>query len=485
MVDVRSDIVLATINAGYAHCSLALRSLRAQLGPLREQSALLEFHGQPDAERVARAILERHPRVCGLGVYIWNAALVPEVIARLKLARPDLTVLVGGPEVSYGTAHLRLRTSPDVIVAGEGELVIRMLVERALAGHPLPRHVESPTPQWEQLQDPEPEYTAEDLAHRVIYVESSRGCPYSCEYCLSCLSPGVRYRPEDRVRRAWGELLGRGARRIKVVDRTFNADPSRAARLLKFLAAHLPPDGCVQVEMVPQRFHAELMDAVAGFRPGALRVEVGIQTYNSEVAHVIHRPAFHTVADGFIRALRERGAVVHADLIAGLPGETPESFAAGFDRLVRLEPDELQLNILKRLPGVPIARHEAEWGLRFDPHPPYAVLETRTWSREAMAAVHRMSRYWDLLYNRGRFRRSLSLLWSVAGGSPFHSTAALSEALFQELGRTYAIAPEEIARVILRYLTERLGGSRELVLERLRDDFRAAGVKLPRWLRTL
>ncbi len=477
-----ADIVLATVNAGYAHASLGLRSLRANLGALRERAEVLEFDGHAAAEDVAARILAAQPAVCGLGVYIWNVGTLTRVAEILKAARPDLLIVLGGPEVSHGTDDLRIAEVADCIVAGEGEEAFRTLCAEALAGRRPPPVVHAPPPALDAMSMADEEYADDDLRRRIAYIESARGCPYGCEYCLSAIDRRVRPWPLDVVLASWGRLLDRGARRLKVVDRTFNLDPDRAAAKLRFLAARLPPDGVVQVEMTPSVPPAQLVEAVRAFRPGALRVEVGVQTFTPDVAARIHRRPDDGGAAALIGALRGAGAVVHADLIAGLPGETPESFARGFDRLLALGPDEIQIGILKRLRGAPIARHDAEWGMCYSPDAPYEVQETRTWSADAMAALRRFARYWEATHNRGRFRTALPMLWE-GGASPFASFAAFSEALHSQLGRAHALDPEVLARLLFDHLVGVGGIAPVRAAAALLRDRAPTPARPPRWIR--
>jgi radical SAM superfamily enzyme YgiQ (UPF0313 family) len=477
-----SDIVLATVNAGYAHASLGLRSLRANLGPLRERSAIVEADGHAAPETVADRILAAQPVLCGLGVTIWNVDVLTRVAEALKAARPDLLLILGGPEVSHGTDGLRLAELADCVVAGEAEHAFCDLSEGALAGRRPPPLVRAEAPDPATLAPADAEFTAEDLAHRIAYAESARGCPHGCEYCLSAVDRRVRPWPLDAVLASWGRLLDRGARRIKIVDRTFNLDAARAAALLRFLAGRLPPDGVAQVEMTPVAPPAVLVDAFRAFRPGALRAEVGVQTFTPDVAARIGRRADDGGAAAMIGALRAAGAVVHADLIAGLPGETPASFAAGFDRLLALGPDEIQVGILKRLRGAPIARHDAEWGMRYAEAAPYEVQETRTWPSGALDATRRFARYWEATHNRGRFRTALPMLWED-GASPFASFAALSEGLHAQLGRAHALDPEVLARLLFDHLTGARGIPPARAAAALLDDRRPTPARPPRWLR--
>ncbi len=473
----RSRIVLSTINAGYAHASLALRCLRANLGRWRESAEIVEFDGRAAAEAVASALAARAPDVLAFGLFIWNAALAPEVLRRFRERCPAARIVIGGPEVVGGAVPPEVARFADCVVEGEGEAVLADVCGAALAGDRLPSQVRAVPPDLGHIAGPEEEYTDADLAHRIVYLESSRGCPNACAYCCSATAPGVRWRPLETVEAAWRRVLARGARRVKIVDRTFNADEQRAARLLRAVAAALPAGGTVQIEMTPEPPGPDLAAAMALFPAGALRVEVGIQTFDPAVARAIgRRPS--TNVEAALAALRRAGAVVHADLIVGLPGETTASFAAGFDRLVAMEPEELQVNLLKRLRGTPLDARAQEWGLRFESEPPYTVVDTPTWPAGDLIAMRRFSRYWELMYNRGRFRQTLPLLWTN-GGSPFWAFREFADRLHERFGRCHGIAADDLALALVEHLTAGGRSGREAVLRRLERDYAARGARFP------
>ena len=192
------------------------------------------------------------------------------------------------------------------------------------------------------------------------------------------------------------------------MDRTFNVNIEHSIQVMEFFLARMRPGLFLHFEMMPDRFPDKLRSVIARFPAGTLHFEIGIQTYNEEVARRIKRRQKMDVIDDNLRFLRnETGALIHADLIAGLPGESLESFAAGFDRLVALRPHELQLGILKRLRGAPIGRHDGEWGMVYAAEPPYEILENKLIDRESMDRLKRFARYWELIANRGNFEESL------------------------------------------------------------------------------
>jgi radical SAM superfamily enzyme YgiQ (UPF0313 family) len=207
-------------------------------------------------------------------------------------------------------------------------------------------------------------YTDADIAHRVIYVEASRGCPYECEFCLSSLDVPVRNAPLEPFLTAMQHLLDRGVCQFKFVDRTFNLNLKISSAILRFFLERYRPGLFVHFEMIPDRLPQALRELIREFPPGVLQFEVGIQTFNEQVAKLISRRQDNARAEENLRWLREEtGVHVHADLIVGLPGEDMASFAAGFDRLVALGPQEIQVGLLKRLRGTPIVRHDRDWGM--------------------------------------------------------------------------------------------------------------------------
>ncbi|PTX92339.1 B12-binding domain-containing radical SAM protein [Opitutus sp. ER46] len=480
-----SPIVLATLNAKYIHASFGLRYLLANLGELRPQARLEEFTISQRPLEIAERILAHEPRIVGLGVYIWNVGPTTEVVALLKRIRPDLIVVLGGPEVSHETGVQDIVRFADYTITGEGDLAFAALCRELLAGRrPETRVIAALLPDFSQLTLPYDEYTDEDIAHRLIYVEASRGCPFSCEFCLSSLDVPVRQAPLEPFLAALDRLLARGVLHFKFVDRTFNLNLAVSRQILEFFLARLRPGLFLHFEMVPDRVPPELRELLARFPAGHLQLEIGIQTFNPEVATLISRRQNYAKLEENLRYLRrESGAHLHADLIAGLPGESLESFAAGFDRLVALGPQEIQLGILKRLRGTPIARHDSTWDMAYSPLAPYEILRNRLIDFPTMQRLRRFARYWDLVGNSGNFVTTTPLLWND-GASPFQAFLGLSDWLFAREGRHHAIALVTLMQDVFAYLTEVRGLAPTLVADALWRDFqRANRGEMPPFLR--
>jgi hypothetical protein len=308
----------------------------------------------------------------------------------------------------------------------------------------------------------------------VIYVEASRGCPYTCEFCLSALEIPVRQFPLDPFLAAMQSLFDRGARRFKFVDRTFNLNLRTSRAILEFFLERYEPGLFLHFEMIPDRFPESLRGIIQQFPAGALQFEVGVQTFNDEVAELISRRQDNAKLEDNLRFLREQtGVHVHADLIVGLPGETAESFAAGFDRLVALGPQEIQVGMLKRLRGTPIVRHDAAWQMVYGPVPPYEVVSTRCIEGKTMAALRHFARFWDLVVNSGNFVETAPLLW--VGGSPFKGSFDFAQWCQARFKRSWGIPLVELAEAVFQFLVDVRGGQPQGTAETIWRDYQRGG----------
>ncbi|MGC1480734.1 MAG: DUF4080 domain-containing protein [Chthoniobacterales bacterium] len=478
-------ILLTTLNARYIHAAFGLRYLRANLGELRDQSEIVEFDINQRPIEIVERILSRNPRIVGLGIYIWNVRETLEVVSLLKRISPDVCIVLGGPEVSHETTGQPIIELADYTITGEADLAFAEFCRSYLAGDPPPtRIIHATLPPLGDVALPYAEYDGDDVAHRVIYVEASRGCPFTCEFCLSSLDAPVRQVELEPFLHSLDDLLSRGVRQFKFVDRTFNLNLKVSTAILEFFLERYQPGLFVHFEMVPDRLPDALRGLIVRFPPGALQFEVGIQTFNPDVAALIsRRQNYPRLADNLTFLRENTGVHVHADLIFGLPGESLESFGVGFDQLVRIGPQEIQVGILKRLRGTPIIRHDAEWEMVYADQPPYEILRTKLIDFPTMQRVRRFARFWDLLGNSGNFPSTLTELWSD-GTSPFTSFLAFTDWIHGELGRTHSIPLNTLAESLRRYLTEFLGKPLDRIDRRLREDYAVAGrVDLPKWLR--
>ena len=511
-----ADIVLTTLNAKYIHAAFGLRYLLANLGDLQPRSCLAEFDINQRPLDIAETLLAQNPKIIGFGIYIWNVEQTVEVIAAIKRVRPEIKIILGGPEVSYETEEQIIVQLADHVITGEADLKFAEVCRELIVGAELPlgqdaqqrvptdlpKIIPAELPDFPQIALPYDLYTDDDLAHRIIYVEASRGCPFTCEFCLSSLDIPVRQAPLDKFLGEMQKLLDRGLKQFKFVDRTFNLNVATSKTILEFFLARYQPGHFFHFEMIPDRLPESLRKIIAKFPPGALQFEVGIQTFNEEVGSLIkRRQNYEKLADNFHFLRHETGVHIHADLIVGLPGETVESFAVGFDRLIALGPQEIQVGILKRLRGTPIVRHDTDWQMIYNPQPPYEILQNKLIDFPTMQRLRRFARYWDMVGNSGNFIESTPMIWSakqtdaasalcadsiepqarhynnerVVPPAAFAGFLRFSDWLHARTNRTDGIALMRLMELLFEFFTHELHLDPKPVGETLWRDYRRGG----------
>jgi radical SAM superfamily enzyme YgiQ (UPF0313 family) len=496
-----ASIILATLNAKYIHASLGLRYLAANMArhggeDLRARTLLREFVIQQKPQEVVEQLLRLDPAVIGFGVYIWNVVETTQIVRLLKALRPDIKIVLGGPEVSFEVDEQEICRLADHVITGWGDVSFPKLCRALIHGpKPLMKVIAGEQPALDQIEMPYADYSDEDLKQRLLYVEASRGCPFKCEFCLSSLDKTAWPFDLDAFMVHMDALYARGARHFKFVDRTFNLKIDNSVRILQFFLDRMAPDLFVHFEVVPDVLPDRLKELIAQFPPGALQFEVGIQSFNVEVQKRISRKQDNDkTADNLRWLLTQSQAHLHTDLIFGLPGETLESFAAGFDRLHALQPHEIQFGILKRLRGTPIARHTQEFAMVYDPQTPYTILQNSTVDFNTLQRINRFARYWDVVANSGRFGQTMVLLLDGASKPPVHPepvegfagnpTASaffnflrFSDWLFARTGKTHEFALERLVDLLFAHLTEDRGMDVEAVRAALLADYRASGAR--------
>lgn len=445
-----NTITLSTLNAKYIHASLGLRYLYANMGDLQNQTRLQEFTLNQRPEDIVEQLLSTDLAIVGFGVYIWNVTQTTEVIRLIKVIRPDIRIVIGGPEVSYETEDQAICTLADYIVKGAADTSFAELCQELLDGENPYKHVSSLPVPLNTLASPYPFYGPEDVANRVLYVEASRGCPFKCEFCLSSLDKtAVAFNLPDFLKQMQ-DLIDRGAKQFKFVDRTFNLKADTSKRILEFFLQHMDRELFLHFELIPDRLPDVLLELLPKFPAGSLQFEIGIQSFNPDVQKLISRKQQHEKTCYNLRWIRDNThAHVHADLIFGLPGETLASFGEGFDLLYSLGPQEIQVGILKRLRGTPIERHTHEFDMRYMTTPPYRVLAHKDASFDTIQRMVRFARYWDLIGNSGRFTNTLPLLLNAGA---FESFMGLSDWLFRTTTQTHRIALNKLIDLVHEFM---------------------------------
>ena len=475
-------IILTTLNSRFTHSSIGLRYLYANMKELQEKTHILEFSINDALQTVAEKILIHKPTILGIGVYIWNALEVSELIHIIKKVSPETTIILGGPEVSYTPFRVDLDDA-DFIIQGEGDVAFYSLCSSIInASSPKEKIVPITLPKLKELQLPYRYYTDEDIANRYIYVEISRGCPFECEFCLSSMDEKVRAFDLDKILEEFEILWARGARNFKFVDRTFNLNMKAANRILDFFLEKTPPY-FAHFEVIPDHFPASLREKIAKFPDGALQLEIGIQTLNPEIANNISRQMNLEKMKSNIDFLEnDSHAHIHLDLIVGLPGESLESFGKNLDTLVGLSSCEIQIGILKKLSGTFIKRHDEEFAMVYSDKPPYDILKNSKLSFDDIQMMKRFARFWDLTYNSGNFKRSIVLLWQYE--SVYENFYDFTLWIYKQTDSTWKISLQRLGELLFRYLTEVKELDTPLVaLEMLEDMMKLKGRAIPIYLK--
>jgi len=523
------DIILAAINAKWIHPSLALRLLKANLGELEDRCEILEFAlRQPLDEKVHTLLAATlpaaplaaaspsavRPQILGISVSIWNHLATLELLRELEKSwagqRP--VIVLGGPEVSHLPPEAEIFRYADYVICGEGEDAFRTLCEKILAGEserdgisprdaaaqrtkqPAAHFIHAENVDVNKIKSGYHLYTDEDVTKKLIYVEASRGCPFNCEFCLSSVKSSAVKDGENNKAREFplepflaqmDELVRRGVKTFKFLDRTFNININRAREIMEFFLDKIEQKNNIVVhfEMVPSLFPPSLRETLSRFPPGSLMLEIGIQTLNPGVAERICRAGYQQKDTSSlpekeldaIRFLREKtNAIIHADLIAGLPGEDLASFGKGFDRLLAClalpkaqiynseengnaalsktpstETDsmEIQIGILKLLPGAPISRHNDAFGMVYNFLPPYEVMETSAISAADILRSKNFARFWEIIVNR-------KLTDIDVNQFTFEKFMALSDSLYARFGKNWGIDKNELIESINNAIQE-------------------------------
>jgi len=426
-------VVLCTLNSSYTHSSLALRYLRAAIREQWPDNHLLEFQIKDDLRRVVAEVGRLRPDVVALSCYIWNVTATLALATDLKAIMPRVRIVIGGPEVGPRAEEL-LTAYPaiDFVIAGEGEQAFVELLQALQADlSPLSipgvyyRNSEgqigsTPAQRLDPEKIPRP-YTVQELdelQHKLVYYETSRGCPYRCSYCLSG-GDRVRFLPMERVFADLKLLLETNVPLIKFVDRTFNCDPQRALSIMQFLLANRR-DSRFHFEICADILTEELLEWLLTVPAGVFQFEIGMQSLNPATLEAIGRRMQWEKLSSNVRRLRAADNIhLHLDLIAGLPWQDWEAIGFSFDQVIALEPHMLQLGFLKVLPGTQIARQVQQFGLKVSCQPPYEVLASNWLAFEQLNRLHLVEELLEYYYNSGLLRYSLPYMWSRGGASPF------------------------------------------------------------------
>lgn len=435
-------ILLTAINAKYIHSNLAIYSLRACAGEYKSQIELAEFTINNQKDYILEEIYKRKPDILCFSVYIWNLDYVESVAREFKKICPDTPVWVGGPEVSYEVEDF-LTSHPEIdgVMIGEGEETFREVCDYYAGNRELDGirgiayrdnngiRVTESRAIMDMSRIPFCYDTMEDFSNRIIYYESSRGCPFSCSYCLSSVDKSLRFRDTELVKKELLFFINQKVPQIKLVDRTFNCNHAHAMEIWRFIKEHDNGVTNFHFEISADLINEEELKLISDMRPGLIQLEIGVQSTNEVTIKEIHRTMKLERLKEVVRAIQS-GANVHEhlDLIAGLPYEDYDSFARSFDEIYELKPNQLQLGFLKVLKGSFMYEHADEYGIIYHDKPPYEVLSTKWISFDDVLRIKKVEEMLEVYYNSGQFEITMKLM-DVLYDSAFD--------FFQRLGDFY------------------------------------------------
>ena len=443
-------VTLCALSSQYLHVTPAPYALLAGVRTFCTQSVdcqVVQGTVNEPVEAVADRIAATSPRLVGLSCYIWNISRVKELLPLLRQRLPDAYILLGGPEVtSHSAARLAELPDADGVLCGEGEWAFAAFCD-ALAAEKSPANIDSLTCRLSDgsiregtpcvsMQDPPslciPEYpfAARD---RIAYLETGRGCPYRCAFCLSGQCGTARWFDVERAKQDLLALAAARPRVLKLVDRTFNAHRNRAEDLLRFILQEqgkgIPSGLCIHFEVAADLLSDEMISLLRQMPAGAVQLEVGLQSFSeATLAAVRRRTDLNTVVRRVQQVLESGNVHLHLDLIAGLPHEDLETFTAGFHRAFALRPHMLQLGFLKLLPGAAMREEPEAYPCRFRAEAPYEVIDTPWISAADLARLHRAETALDKLYNSGRFRNTVEYVLQASGLTPMELFEAVGNA---------------------------------------------------------
>ena len=439
-------ILLTAVNAKYIHSNPAVYCLRAAVPEYRKQIGIAEFTINNHVDDILKSIYKSKPDVLCLSCYIWNLTYLEEIIREFHKLCPEVPIWMGGPEVSYEVERF-LEEHQEVtgLMMGEGEATFRDLCGYWMEGEPsslktikgIAYRCEASgkvmvNPQRDVINMSDIPFCydrAEDFSNRIIYYESSRGCPFSCSYCLSSVDKKLRFRDLSLVKEELGFFIGQKVPQVKFVDRTFNCNHNHAMEIWRYIKEHDNGVTNFHFEISADLINEEELELISDMRPGLIQLEIGVQSTNEATIHEIHRTMKLERLKEVVNRVKSFGNIhQHLDLIAGLPYEDYNTFQNSFDEIYALKPDQLQLGFLKVLKGSYMYQHAQEYGILYHNNPPYEVLSTNWLSFDDVLNLKKVEEMVEVYYNSHQFDMAIKVL-ETQFERPF--------AMYQELGDFY------------------------------------------------
>lgn len=444
-------ILLTAINAKYIHSNLAVYSLKASSGEYQNNIEIAEFTINNQVDYILEEVYKRQPDILMFSCYIWNLSVIETVMAEFHKLCPNVPIWLGGPEVSFEVEDF-LKTHLEVsgIMMGEGEVTFRELCAYYVNGeHHREKSEEilsdilgiayrcadgqikvNPWRPIASMSDMPFSYDKmEDFSNRIIYYESSRGCPFSCSYCLSSVDKKLRFRDIELVKEELQFFIDQKVPQIKFVDRTFNCHHEHAMAIWKYIMEHDNGVTNFHFEISADLINEEELALMEQMRPGLIQLEIGVQSTNEVTIHEIKRTMKLERLKEVVQRVKSFGNIhQHLDLIAGLPYEDYDTFRKSFDDIFSLGPNQLQMGFLKVLKGSYMFEHAKDYEILYHNNPPYEVLSTKWLSYDDILKMKRIEEMLEVYYNSGQFEIAMKVL-----GCAFESAFDM----FYKLGEHY------------------------------------------------
>ncbi len=408
------NILLVAINAKYIHSNPAVFSLKSCVGKYESYVDIIEFTINQQPSYILREIYKKCPDVIAFSCYIWNRNMLDSIIPDLHKILPDTDIWTGGPEVSYNASEVIRRWNLRGVMTGPGESIFAHLVSSYVEGNDdiLPDILDGNTVHRLSLNEiPFWYQDLTDFEHRIVYYESSRGCPFSCSYCLSSIDKNMDFRSVERVCLELDFFLDRKVPQVKFVDRTFNCREDHALPILKHILQYDNGVTNFHFEIAADLLNDDYFELLRQFRPGAIQLEIGVQSTCEETIREINRVTdFDKISDAVKKISSYHNIHIHLDLIAGLPFEDLTRFKTSFNDVYSLCPEQFQLGFLKVLMGSNMKLRCNKYELEYSNLPPYEVLSTKWLSYEDICRLKQIEEVMEIYYNSGQFRNTLNYL---------------------------------------------------------------------------
>ena len=480
----KMKIVLTAINAKYIHSNLAVYCLRAFAKPYKDEIEIAEYTINQQVDDILMDLYKKKPDVLCFSCYIWNLNYVEEIIREVKKIFPELPIWVGGPEVSYDAKDV-LQRLPEVtgVTFGEGEETFLELMDyyhgvgkelKDIKGIAYREEDQIQVNEWRKTIDlstvPFVYHDMEDFKNKIIYYESSRGCPFSCSYCLSSVDKCLRFRSLELVKEELKFFIDAEVPQVKFVDRTFNCKHSHAMEIWRFIMEHDKGITNFHFEVSADLLNEEELELISQMRPGLIQLEIGVQSTNDATIKEIRRTMKFSEVARIVKRINAGGNVhQHLDLIAGLPFEDLATFQKSFDDVYSLYPEQLQLGFLKVLKGSYMEEQKEAYGLVYKSRPPYEVLYTKWLSYEDVLTLKSVEEMVEVYYNSGQFSYTLKQL-EKEFDSPFALYLALGK--YYENHELHLMNHARITRyeILLGFIQSLATGKEEMYRELLTFD---------------